>query len=80
MTEPASRHPGVISQDVRAAAYHRLRWLWPILARPATRRALRWAAWGLFGAWLAFAALVLTAVNMFGGFAVTRRMLAMFRK
>jgi NAD/NADP transhydrogenase alpha subunit len=24
--------------------------------------------------------LVLTAVNMFGGFAVTRRMLAMFRK
>ncbi len=30
--------------------------------------------------WLAFAALVCTAVNMFGGFAVTRRMLAMFRK
>ena len=30
--------------------------------------------------WLAFAATVLTAVNMFGGFAVTRRMLAMFRK
>jgi NAD(P) transhydrogenase subunit alpha len=30
--------------------------------------------------WLAFAAIVLTAVNMFGGFAVTRRMLAMFRK
>jgi len=30
--------------------------------------------------WLAFAALVLTGVNMFGGFAVTRRMLAMFRK
>ena len=29
---------------------------------------------------LAVAALVLTAVNMFGGFAVTRRMLAMFRK
>jgi len=29
---------------------------------------------------LAFVALVLTAVNMFGGFAVTRRMLAMFRK
>ena len=33
----------------------------------------------LIGA-LAFAALVLTAINMFGGFAVTRRMLAMFRK
>lgn len=30
--------------------------------------------------WLAAAALVLTAINMFGGFAVTRRMLAMFRK
>jgi NAD(P) transhydrogenase subunit alpha len=29
---------------------------------------------------LAVAALTLTAVNMFGGFAVTRRMLAMFRK
>ena len=29
---------------------------------------------------LAVLALVLTAVNMFGGFAVTRRMLAMFRK
>ena len=29
---------------------------------------------------LAFFALALTAVNMFGGFAVTRRMLAMFRK
>ena len=29
---------------------------------------------------LAVAALALTAVNMFGGFAVTRRMLAMFRK
>ena len=30
--------------------------------------------------WLAFAAIVLTSINMFGGFAVTRRMLAMFRK
>ena len=29
---------------------------------------------------LAVGALALTAVNMFGGFAVTRRMLAMFRK
>ena len=29
---------------------------------------------------LAAVALVLTAINMFGGFAVTRRMLAMFRK
>jgi NAD(P) transhydrogenase subunit alpha len=30
--------------------------------------------------WLAFAGTVLTAINMFGGFSVTRRMLAMFRK
>ncbi|MDP9898240.1 Re/Si-specific NAD(P)(+) transhydrogenase subunit alpha [Variovorax ginsengisoli] len=30
--------------------------------------------------WVAAAAVVLTAINMFGGFAVTRRMLAMFRK
>ncbi|MCZ8130088.1 MAG: Re/Si-specific NAD(P)(+) transhydrogenase subunit alpha [Steroidobacteraceae bacterium] len=29
---------------------------------------------------LAFVALLLTAINMFGGFAVTRRMLAMFRR
>ena len=29
---------------------------------------------------LSVAALALTAINMFGGFAVTRRMLAMFRK
>jgi len=32
----------------------------------------------IFG--LALLALALTAINMFGGFAVTRRMLAMFRK
>ena len=30
--------------------------------------------------WLAFAGIALTAINMFGGFAVTQRMLAMFRK
>ncbi len=30
--------------------------------------------------WLAVAGIVLTSVNMFGGFAVTHRMLAMFRK
>ena len=30
--------------------------------------------------WLAAAAIVLTSINMFGGFAVTQRMLAMFRK
>ena len=30
--------------------------------------------------WVAVVALSLTCINMFGGFAVTRRMLAMFRK
>ena len=30
--------------------------------------------------WMAVAGLALTCINMFGGFAVTRRMLAMFRK
>jgi NAD(P) transhydrogenase subunit alpha len=30
--------------------------------------------------WLAMAGITLTAINMFGGFAVTQRMLAMFRK
>jgi NAD(P) transhydrogenase subunit alpha len=30
--------------------------------------------------WLAIVGIALTAVNMFGGFAVTRRMLSMFRK
>jgi NAD(P) transhydrogenase subunit alpha len=30
--------------------------------------------------WMAFVGIVLTAINMFGGFAVTRRMLDMFRK
>ncbi|NBX45603.1 MAG: NAD(P)(+) transhydrogenase (Re/Si-specific) subunit alpha, partial [Gammaproteobacteria bacterium] len=29
---------------------------------------------------MAVSAILLTAINMFGGFAVTRRMLAMFRK
>ncbi len=40
-------------------------------------QAIRTDSWIL---WLAVAAIVLTAVNMFGGFAVTQRMLAMFRK
>ena len=30
--------------------------------------------------WLAIAGIALTAINMFGGFAVTQRMLSMFRK
>jgi NAD(P) transhydrogenase subunit alpha len=30
--------------------------------------------------WLAAAGIALTAINMFGGFAVTQRMLSMFRK
>ena len=30
--------------------------------------------------WLAVAGIALAAINMFGGFAVTQRMLSMFRK
>ncbi|HRE14143.1 MAG TPA: proton-translocating transhydrogenase family protein, partial [Usitatibacteraceae bacterium] len=30
--------------------------------------------------WIAIVGIALTTINMFGGFAVTRRMLAMFRK
>jgi NAD(P) transhydrogenase subunit alpha len=43
--------------------------------------------WGAAGSapnewirWLAVVGIVLTTINMFGGFAVTQRMLAMFRK
>ena len=35
---------------------------------------------GAAGAWLGFAAVLLAAINIFGGFVVTSRMLAMFRK
>jgi len=46
----------------------------PPLAEAAVPRGDDWIRW------LAVAGIVLTAINMFGGFAVTRRMLAMFRK
>ena len=45
--------------ELRSAIYHRLHWLWPVLARPALGRALRWLSWSLFAAWLLFVALVL---------------------
>lgn len=35
---------------------------------------------GQGGAWLGFAAVLLASINIFGGFVVTSRMLAMFRK
>ena len=44
---------------LRQALYHRLHWLWPILALPLLRRTVRVALWGLLAAWLIFAALVL---------------------
>ena len=44
------------------------------IAPPGEVRASDWILW------LAVVAIVLTSVNMFGGFAVTQRMLAMFRK
>jgi len=37
-------------------------------------------AGGLASKWLGLAAVVLASVNIFGGFAVTQRMLAMYRK
>jgi len=46
-------------QEVRAALYHRLYWLWPVLARPAVGRAWRLLCWTLFAAWLVFAVLTL---------------------
>jgi NAD(P) transhydrogenase subunit alpha len=38
------------------------------------------AAGGGLAAWLGLVAVVLASVNIFGGFAVTERMLAMYRK
>src|SRR3989344_7117095 len=35
---------------------------------------------GQSGAWLGFTAVLLASINIFGGFVVTSRMLAMFRK
>ncbi|MDP1606319.1 MAG: Re/Si-specific NAD(P)(+) transhydrogenase subunit alpha, partial [Rhodocyclaceae bacterium] len=46
----------------------------PPLADIGTGRPDEWIRW------IAFVGIALTAVNMFGGFAVTRRMLAMFQK
>ena len=42
-------------QQVRATVYHRLHWLWPVLAHPTVRL----LGWLLFAAWLVFAALIL---------------------
>ncbi|MCE7887247.1 MAG: NAD(P) transhydrogenase subunit alpha [Alphaproteobacteria bacterium PRO2] len=38
------------------------------------------ASSGGFSTWMGFLAVVLASVNIFGGFIITRRMLAMFRK
>lgn len=44
---------------MRAAVYHRLHWLWPVLARPWVGRLLRVLGWGVFALWLLFVVLVL---------------------
>lgn len=49
----------MIETGTRQALYHRLRWLWPILAAPLLRRTLRVALWGALAAWLIFVLLVL---------------------
>ena len=59
MSDTPSHHSPVISPDVRIALYHRLHWLWPILARPWVGRGLRGLGWGLFVAWLLFVVLLL---------------------
>ena len=46
-------------RETRGLVYRRLRWLWPILARPWVRRGLRVAAWGLVAVYFLFAATVL---------------------
>jgi NAD(P) transhydrogenase subunit alpha len=38
------------------------------------------ASSGGFSTWMGFLAVVLASVNIFGGFIITRRMLAMFKK
>ena len=53
MTSPACQ------REIRSVLYHRLHWLWPVLSRPAVRRAWRVLAWGAFGLWLAFVVLLL---------------------
>lgn len=60
MNEPKSQQSPVIPPEVRVALYHRLHFLWPVLARPAVARGIRLLGWGLFGAWLVFVILLLT--------------------
>jgi uncharacterized protein (TIGR02099 family) len=60
VNEPKSQQSPVIPPEVRVALYHRLHFLWPVLARPAVARGIRLLGWGLFGAWLVFVILLLT--------------------
>lgn len=53
MTKPQDR------AELRSTFYHRLHWLWPVLARPLVARSLRWLGWLVFVAWLIFASLIL---------------------
>ena len=55
MSKPPLPNPPAIPTDVRIALYHRLHWLWPVLAS----RGIRLLGWGLFAAWLAFVVLIL---------------------
>lgn len=50
----------ILTPELRAAGYYRLRFLWPWLARPWVRRALRGFAWALLVLYFVFVALVLT--------------------
>lgn len=46
-------------QATRSAVYHRLYWLWPILARRSVRLGLRLAMWGLVIGYFVFCGIVL---------------------
>lgn len=46
-------------QSLRSAFYHRLHWLWPLLARNVVRRFLAVAGWTLVAAYFAFVGLIL---------------------
>ncbi len=59
MTSPDRYSPDNTQQQVRSALYHRLHWLWPVLARPGIGRFLRLLGWAAFVGWLLFVVLIL---------------------
>ncbi len=58
MTGPDRFSADNTQQQVRSALYHRMHWLWPVLARPGVGRLLRLLGWAAFVGWLLFVALI----------------------